>query len=99
MSCASSVEIEDVSHKAPCRIHVPNHRDFAFNIRIGGNLYIRGGDRIDSGDPGGVPPRVGRQSVKRFLKGAGTDILNQGQQKEDAAASSARARGQADNWK
>ena len=24
MSCASSVEIEDVSHKAPCRLHVPN---------------------------------------------------------------------------
>ena len=24
MSCASSVEIDDVSHKAPCRIHVPN---------------------------------------------------------------------------
>ena len=24
MSCASSIEIEDVSHKAPCRIHVPN---------------------------------------------------------------------------
>ena len=24
MSCASSVELEDVSHKAPCRLHVPN---------------------------------------------------------------------------
>ena len=24
MSCASSVEIEDVSHEAPCRLHVPN---------------------------------------------------------------------------
>ena len=24
MSCASSVEIEDVSHKAPCHLHVPN---------------------------------------------------------------------------
>ena len=24
MSCVSSVEIEDVPHKAPCRLHVPN---------------------------------------------------------------------------
>ena len=24
MSCASSLEIEDVSHKAPCHLHVPN---------------------------------------------------------------------------
>ena len=24
MSCASSVEIEDVSHQAPCHLHVPN---------------------------------------------------------------------------
>ena len=24
MSCAFSVEIEDVSHNAPCRLHVPN---------------------------------------------------------------------------
>ena len=24
MSCASFVEIEDVSHEAPCRLHVPN---------------------------------------------------------------------------
>ena len=24
MLCASSVEIEDVWHKAPCRLHVPN---------------------------------------------------------------------------
>ena len=24
LSCDPSVEIEDVSHKAPCRLHVPN---------------------------------------------------------------------------
>ena len=24
MSCSSSVEIEDVSHNAPCHLHVPN---------------------------------------------------------------------------
>ena len=67
-----------------------HHKDFAFSIKIGGNLYIRGGDRVDSGDPSGVPPKVTRQAVKRILKGAGTDILNQGQSNEDSAAKNAQ---------
>ena len=66
-----------------------HHKDFAFSIKIGGNLYIRGGDRVDSGDPSGIPPRVSRQSVKKILTGAGSDILNQGQQSEDNAAKKA----------
>ena len=52
-----------------------HHNDVAFTIKIGGNLYIRGGDRVDSGDPSGVPPKVARQAVKRMLKGAGADII------------------------
>ena len=69
-----------------------HHKDFAFTIKIGGNLYIRGGDRVDSGDPSGIPPKVGQKSVNRILKGAGTDILNQGQTTEDHAAKAAQAK-------
>ena len=75
-----------------------HHRDFAFNVRIGRNLYIRGGDRINSADPSAVPPRVSRQSVKRMLQGARSDILTQGQTNEDAAAQAAKARGNANTW-
>ena len=76
-----------------------HHKDFAFTIKIGGNLYIRGGDRVDSGDPSGVPPKMARQSVKRILKGAGTDILNQGQSTEDSANKAAQDKINAQNAK
>ena len=76
-----------------------HHKDFAFTIKIGGNLYIRGGDRVDSGDPSGIPPKVSNQSVKRILKGSGSDILNQGQSSEDAAAKTAQAKADASKKK
>ena len=76
-----------------------HHKDYAFTIKIGGNLHIRGGDRVDSGDPSGIPPRVARQAVKRILKGAGADILNQGQTNEDTAAKTAQAKSDQQNKK
>ena len=48
---------------------------------------------MDSGDPSGIPPKIGRQSVKRILKGAGADILKQGQTTEDSAAKDAADKG------
>ena len=76
-----------------------HHKDFAFNVKIGGNLYIRGGDRVDSGDPSGIPPKVTRQAVKKILQGSGSAILNQGQSTEDNAAKAAQAKSDAENAK
>ena len=69
-------------------------KDHAFSIRFGGNLYIRGGERIDPDDPDAVRqrrPKLTRNSVKKFIKGSGEDILNDGQREDDEAAKKARA--------
>ena len=71
--------------------HYP--KDHPFSIRYGGNLYVRGGERIDPDDPNAVRPRrprLSRQAAKTFIAGSGEDILNEGQRQDDSAAERAR---------
>ena len=68
-------------------------KDHPFSIRYGGNLYVRGGERIDPDDPNAVRPRrprLSRQAAKTFISGSGEDILNEGQRQDDSAAERAR---------
>ena len=68
-------------------------KDHPFSIRYGGNLYVRGGERIDPDDPNAVRPRrpkLSRQAAKTFIAGSGEDILNEGQRQDDSAAERAR---------
>ena len=68
-------------------------RDHPFTIRFGGNLYIRGGDRIDPDDPDAVKsrrPRLSRHAARKLLAGSGEEVLSAGQTEEDAAAARAR---------
>ena len=57
-----------------------HHKDFPFRIKFGGNLYIRGGERIDAADPRGVPskgPRMARAAIQRFLAGSKESIVEE----------------------
>ena len=68
-------------------------KDHAFSIRYGGNLYVRGGKQIDPDDPNTVRPRrprLTRNAAKKFIHGAGEDILNEGQKADDEAARKAQ---------
>ena len=68
-------------------------KDHAFSIRFGGNLYIRGGERIDPDDPDAVRqrrPKLTRNAAKKFIQGSGEDILNNGQRVDDEEAKRAR---------
>ena len=85
VACEADQQFLDELYKFP--------KDHAFNIRYGGNLYVRGGERIDPDDPNAVRPRrpkLTRTAAKRFLHGAGEDILNAGQQADDEAARKAK---------
>ena len=67
--------------------------DHAFSIRYGGNLYVRGGERIDPDDPDAVRPRrprLSRQAAKKFISGSGEDILNEGQRQNNSTAEEAK---------
>ena len=69
-------------------------KDHAFSIRFGGNLYIRGGERIYPDDPDAVRqrrPKLPRNEAKKFIQGSGEDILNNGQRVDDKEAKKARA--------
>ena len=51
-------------------------RDHAFTINFGGNIYIRGGERIDPDDPDAVKscrPRLSRHTAQKLLAGAGEE--------------------------
>ena len=64
-------------------------KDFPFTVRFGGNLYIRGGERIDPEDPSAVQPsrpRIKRDSVRQFVKGSQGAILDTGMTAEEEAA-------------
>ena len=68
-------------------------KDHAFSIRYGGNLYVRGGERIDPDDPDAVRqgrPRLTRNAARKFLSGAGQDVFNDGQKADDEAAQKAK---------
>ena len=70
-----------------------HNKDYPFTIRFGGNLYIRGGERINADDPTGVPPRrprLSRDAAKQLISGSGKDILDNGITDEDAAAKKAQ---------
>ena len=69
-----------------------HHKDYPFTIRFGGNLYIRGGERISPDDPTGVPPRrprLSRDAAKQLISGSGKAILDDGISSEEAAAKKA----------
>jgi hypothetical protein len=57
-----------------------HHRDYVFRIKFGGNLYIKGGDRIDKDDPRGVKSkgvRMTRSSVRQLLAGSQDKIVEE----------------------
>ena len=67
-------------------------KDHQFDIRFGGKLYIRGGDRIDPADPSAVQSRrfrISREAIKKLTNGAGQEILDAGMRNEENAAKSA----------
>ena len=70
-------------------------KDFPFLVRFGGNLYIRGGDRIDPEDPAAIQParpRMKRDAVRQLVKGSHNAILNTGLSAEEEAARTALER-------
>ena len=80
-SCDADQQFLDELYRYP--------KDHAFHIRFGGNLYVRGGERIDPDDPDAVRqkrPRLSRQAARKFIEGSGEDILNKGQREDDEAA-------------
>ena len=85
VACEADQQFLDELYKYP--------KDHAFSIRFGGNLYIRGGERIDPDDPDAVRqrrPKLTRSAAKKFIQGSGEDILNNGQKADDEAAKQAR---------
>ena len=86
VACEADQQFLDELYKYP--------KDHAFSIRFGGNLYIRGGERIDPDDPDAVRqrrPKLTRTAAKKFIQGSGEDILSDGQRMDDEAAKAARA--------
>ena len=70
-------------------------KDFPFSVRFGGNLYIRGGDRIDPTYPSAVQParpRMKRDAVRQFVRGSQNAILDTGLTAEEEAARAALER-------
>ena len=85
VACEADQRFLDELYKYP--------KDHPFSIRYGGNLYVRGGERIDPDDPNAVRPsrpKLTRQAAKKFIHGAGEDILNAGQRADDEAAKKAK---------
>ena len=78
VACEADQRFLDELYKYP--------KDHPFSIRYGGNLYVRGGERIDPDDPNAVRPsrpKLTRNAAKKFIHGAGEDILNAGQKADD----------------
>ena len=75
-------------------------KDHPFSIRFGGNLYIRGGDRIDENDPEAHQrrrPRMTRNAVQQMMGGARDKIFDEGEQKEDNANKKAQQKAKEDH--
>ena len=75
-------------------------KDHPFQIRFGGNLYIRGGDRIDESDPEAHQrrrPRMTRDAVKQMMGGARERIFEEGEKKEDDANKKAQQNAREDH--
>ena len=61
-------------------------RDFPFTVKVGGNVYIRGGDRADPDDPRaiqGYRPRIKRSGVRQLMSGVKEKLMDQAQDQED----------------
>ena len=74
-------------------------QDNPFSIRFGGNLYIRGGDRIDANDPDVHQrrrPHMTRDAVKQMMGGDRERIFEEGERKEDNANKKAQKGAKAD---
>ena len=55
-------------------------------VKVGGNVYIRGGDRADPDDPRAMSyrPRIQRRGVRQLMSGVQDKLLDQAQAQEDA---------------
>ena len=72
-------------------------RDHPFSIRFGGNLYIRGGDRIDQNDPDAHQrrrPRMTRTAVKQLMGSSKEGNFDEGEKQEDKANKKAQKEAQ-----
>ena len=70
-------------------------RDHAFTIRFGGNLYIRGGDRIDGNDPDAHQkrrPRLTQTAIRTMIGGASKSVFDEGEKMEDEYNKAAQER-------
>ena len=70
-------------------------RDHAFSIRFGGNLYIRGGDRIDANDPDAHQrrrPRLTQTAIRTMIGGDSNKAFDDGEKMEDAFNKAAQER-------
>ena len=73
-------------------------KDYPFTVRVGGKVYIRGGDRYDPSNPDAIPiPTLTNKARSRFVRVSKEDILTQGEKAEDQARDEAFRRGEADN--
>ena len=71
---------------------VTHPKDFPFSVRFGGNLYIRGGERINPEDPAAIQPlrpRLKRDAVRQLVKGSQNTIFNTGMTAKEEAARAA----------
>ena len=85
VACEADQRFLDELYKYP--------KDHPFSIRYGGNLYVRGGERIDPDDPNAVRPsrpKLIRNAARKFIHSAGEDILNAGQKADNEATRKAR---------
>ena len=77
-------------------------KDHPFPICFGGNLHIRGGDRIDENDPEAHQrrrPHMTRDAVKQMMGGARERIFEEGERKEDNANQKAQQNTREDHAK
>ena len=67
-------------------------KDFPFSVRFGGNLYVRGGERLDPEDPSAIQParpRMKRDAVRQLVRGSHNAIMDKGMTAEEEAARAA----------
>ena len=68
----------DSLHKFP--------RDFPFTVKVGGNIYIQGGDRADPDDPRATKllrPRIQRSGDRQLMSGIQVKLFDRAQEQED----------------
>ena len=62
-------------------------RDFPFTVKVGGNVYIRGGNRADPDNPRatkGYRPRIERKGVRQIMTGLKENLFDKAQAQDDS---------------